>query len=113
MIGTDEAAFNGATCQHHQAEEHRNGSSAAIIALRGNCPTIADISRKSKPIAIDVARGFLHERLSYACRHPKPFTNRSLRNSPGYSKADIDNGRATNAPRARRVVASRSDHTVP
>ncbi|RWI08750.1 hypothetical protein [Mesorhizobium sp.] len=48
IIGTNEAAFNGATCQQHQAEEQRNGSSAAILAPRGNGPTIADISRKSK-----------------------------------------------------------------
>ncbi len=26
-----------------------------------------------------MARGFLHERLSYACRHPKPFTNGDAR----------------------------------
>jgi hypothetical protein len=34
IIGTDEAAFNGATCQQHQAEEQPTGSSAAILAPR-------------------------------------------------------------------------------
>jgi hypothetical protein len=32
IIGTDEAAFNRATCQQHQAEEQRNGLSAAMLA---------------------------------------------------------------------------------
>ncbi|GGB11431.1 hypothetical protein GCM10011491_44190 [Brucella endophytica] len=48
IIGTDMAAFNGATCQQHQAEKQPSGPFATILALSGNGHPIAGLSRKSK-----------------------------------------------------------------
>ncbi|APH71680.1 hypothetical protein BSQ44_10105 [Aquibium oceanicum] len=69
-----QAATSNVRGQEYHAEVQRSSLSAPTSALfskdPGHRPQI-EIS-----VVNTVACGFLHERLPYACRHPKPFTIR-------------------------------------